>query len=170
MSKNEENPVQPIGMISVLDLRPYSRRSKKCSTKVYVHGLGSNPTLWIEAGEARLNMKSNRPGEADLSVYWDGVVDQDHKSAYILILPLIGIRLMEVINHTTGLEAWIDPNNFDGFRVPSPGYVYPGLTQPCKFCAVRSKHQMGPYIPPPNKELFREMRGRKVEIQIGPKD
>jgi len=170
MNPHDPKPVPKIEMVNVLDLRPYSRRPDVCLTEVLVQtGWSSEMTLWIQAGEASIRINDHNQ-TADLKVYWDGVQDAEHDSAYILVLPLIGVKMTLLHCHTVSLIAWIDPNEYEGFNVPLPGYPSPNDTRKClrNDCKGDRAHLIGPYIPKVNTELFTLMRGRRVEINIGP--
>jgi hypothetical protein len=169
---DDDSPIPKIEMLSVLDLRPYSRRSDVCLTEVKIVDTGwrSGHILWIQAGEAQIRT-NEKDQSAELKIYWDGVTDEEHDSAYILILPLIGVTMTTLYYHTITLNAWVSPTDHESFRVPSPGYPNPSTTHKCPTCngnEDREAHLIGPYIPKVNLELFKVLRGRRLEIHIGP--
>ena len=108
-----------------------------------------------------------------------GVTDFEHDSAWALRLPLIGLTWdgLLVHYHTAHLLAWVDPDDLDGFNVPGPGYdpaKLPGAHK-CKDKQCLKNDPTGHiivpegnYVPPTNPVLYRQVRGKMLEITIGP--
>jgi len=164
-------------LIEYTDLRSITRRSDKWHTIVTVEthddtGFRKNIT-WLEFGEVQLRStgrESGADGCYELRAYLlENVVDFEHDSAYALSLPLIGVRLgpMAVHYHQVSLCGWIDPNVDDNFRVPRPKY------NPMALADTRRDKELtivpeGFYLPPFDVELYKAVRGKKVEITISP--
>ena len=175
-----QNPPARLDLLT--DLRDITRNTKKCQSVVTIHLDWETKVKWLVFGQAQLRaQRESRPDgcyrlEARMT---EGVTDFEHDSAYALRCPLIGVMFdgLLINNHTTHLIAWVDPDNEEEFRVPSPGY------NPTKHAeAHRCKDKQclkddpkghiivpeGFYVPPRNAELYRRVRGKKVEITIGP--
>lgn len=167
------------------DLRPISRDVKRCEAVVILHVNWDSRenTKWLILGSASIVKRSERnEGQWTLQARMDAT-DFEHDSAYVLQLPLIGLQLdgLAVYNHHVHFVAWVDPNCPENFHVPSPGYdptKEDGATV-CKRkeCVKTEKgvtshgHVIVPegfYVPPFNLELFKMVRGKKVEIRMGP--
>ena len=161
--------------IKPTDLRAITRRSDKCLTVVEIKWDWETEIDWLTFGEAQLRHHENL-GTHDLMAYLtDGVTDFEHDSAYALSLPLIGLRFTRLDYHSTHFDAWVDPSHDAdrGFRVPSPGYdpmKHPdAIVCRAKTCRRDGPHIIVPeghYLPPFNKELFKLVAGKRVEITI----
>jgi hypothetical protein len=135
---------------------------------------------WLVFGQANLRPSRDRPdGRWRLDARMTGgVTDFEHDSAYALKLPLIGVVFENVDYHASVFTGWVDPNiNVDDsseFRVPRQGYDPTKLpdahmckTGECK----KNPHIIVPegfWLPPFDLELYRAVRGKKVEIRISP--
>lgn len=163
--------------IERLDLRPITRSSDRCFTRVIlIDDLAFERqdewVEWIIMGESTLRTDVREPWlEAHLN---RGATDFEHDSAYALHLPLIGITLGELAirNNITHIKAWINPNRPRDFRVPEPKYDPTKHQDACECpdCKGEDRHIIVPegfYLPPTNQELFKKVSGHKVEIHIG---
>ena len=167
------------------DLRPISRDAERCVATVIlrVDWDSRNNMEWLVLGAASIVKRSEKcEGQWSLQARMDAT-DFEHDSAYVLQLPLIGLTLdgLAVYNHIAHFVAWVDPNNPGDFHVPRPGYdptKEDGATI-CKRkeCVKTEKgvtshgHVIVPegfYVPPFDLELFKMVRGKKVEIRMGP--
>lgn len=136
--------------------------------------MGWNKTLtWLTFGAA--NLQDRKSGTWSLDARFGyGVTDFEHDSAYILSLPLIGLALggLGVYLHEAHFIAWVDPNDFEGFHVPRPGYD-PRKHKDTEICQeCEEKHSVLPegfFTPKPDRDLWNLVRGKKVEISIGPR-
>jgi len=169
-------------LVQLTDLRSITRRSDTCHTVVTIHLDWETKIKWLEFGEANIrSQRDNNDGRWSLNAYMGGgVTDFEHDSAYALQLPLIGLRLgsLAILYHQTRLDAWIDPDAADkfsqDFRVPRSGYNPMGHKDAhvCKQCKDESKGHVivpeGFYVPPFDLELYQAVRGKRVEILIGP--
>ena len=170
------------GMPPKTDLRSITRDSERCLTTVILHADWETRVTWLEFGQASLHRQkeSRHDGRWRLEAYLtEGVTDFEHDSAYALKLPLIGLQLndLAVHYHSTHLVAWVDPEDSDNFRVPDPGYN-PAKHKDAYVCKdkrcldERKKGHIiipeGFYVPPVNQELYKLVRGKRVEIRIGP--
>jgi hypothetical protein len=164
------------------DLRPVSRDVKRCVTVVtlYPDWDRANAVKWLIMGAASIS-KENREGQFRLEArFCEGVTDFEHDSAYVCRLPLIGLTMGDlfVYNHHIHFVAWVDPNDPEGFHVPGPGYdprkedgAYRCKDGHCKKDNGGKGHMIVPegfYVPPFNADLYKMVRGKKVEIRMGP--
>jgi hypothetical protein len=171
------------------DLREISRESDICSTVVRL-SLDWNrddarpPVIdWLKFGQANLRRQidSSHDGRYRLEAYLkEGVTDFEHDSAYALRLPLVGVQLstLPVLYHNTILVGWVDSaqdEDYEDFHVPRPGYN--PMKHPeahiCKseYCKRDEEHIIVPegfYVPPFDQELFDFVKGKRVEIIMGP--
>ena len=169
-------------LIQLTDLRSITRMSDKCLTTVTIHLDWEKKTTWLQFGAAQLRTQKDRPDgrhrlEARMT---EGVTDFEHDSAYALRLPLVGLFFEGVEYHQSTFSAWIDPNDdpngggrFTDFHVPRSGYdptKHPE-THKCKQCKGKESHLIVPegfYVPRFDKELYEAVRGKRVDIRIGP--
>lgn len=147
-------------------------------------------TPWLWLGESSLL----RPGNGTGHVWWlksylgpraglpEGVpTDREHDSAYACRLPLIGVEMESIQYHHTVVVAWIDPDNPEDFRVPLPGYdprTHPEavLCEDPDCLKMPTEEGGGPHIivpegfycPPFHDDLYRAVRGQRVEITFFP--
>lgn len=160
--------------IERIDLRSVTRSSDIARTTIGIY-MGArlegrdafNP--WIEMGACEVRNEGSLCWISSHLNY--GVTDFEHDSAYALRLPLIGLQFSSVYNHYTVLKAYIDPNNEDEFHVPGPGYNPVALENAYECPDCKDKHMIVPegnYVPPVNKELYEKVRGREIDIRIGP--
>jgi len=156
------------------DLLAISRHPNHCLTVVKLFPSWDQREAfdWLIGGQAELR-HHEKVGTWDLTMRLTaGVTDFEHDSAYVFQLPLIGLTFESLYYHQTTFIAWVNPNASEAFRVPRPGYnpmTMKGATT-CKECKPRhlivpEDHFAGP---PTDLELFKLVRGKRVEIQIGP--
>jgi hypothetical protein len=165
------------------DLRSICRDSDRCSTTVKIRMDWDVKGLWLRLGQTNITRRGgdNNPGCWQLEAYFkDGVTDFEHDSVKAISIPLIGLELdgLGIHYHKTWLNAWIDPNNADDFRVPGSGYD-PTKLKDAHVCKDKSCRRADPkghiivpegfYLPPRNLELYDKVRGKRVEILVGPK-
>jgi hypothetical protein len=168
---------RPEGAWSFTDLRPYCRESKTAETTVdifeWIDDRQQHP--WLKLGQVQLEPSEsrNRPRVWTLKAFLDrNATDQEHDSAQILRLPLIGVELQMIAYQRILLYAYIDPSiedddRFGHFRVPRPDYnPFPKDHEVCTSCD--KKHPIVQYLPPFDKQLYQSVRGKAVEIAIGP--
>jgi hypothetical protein len=155
-----------------LDLRPMCRHSDKCRTVVRIVPPRFPKIEWIVAGESQIRFVDDGR-VAHLLAYLDAATDLEHDSAWILQLPIVGLALRDVHYGTTRLYGWIEADDLGDFRVPRAGYdprQHPEV-RPCnvEWCEGPAGHPMVPeHMPPPNADLHHSMKGRLIEIDIGP--
>lgn len=162
------------------DLREVTRDAARCLTTVFVEPDwdSANRYKWLVFGAAIL--RPARDGRSDgrwkLQAHLtEGATDFEHSSGYALGLPLIGVQFESVEAHQTRLFGWVDPDDADGFHVPRPGYnpmKHPKakMCEGGRDCRRGEKHIIlpdGMWYPPIDVELYRAVRGKKVEIRIG---
>jgi hypothetical protein len=168
--------VVPKHPIQKLDLRKITRDSNKCRTYVTLHWDWQTKVEWIICG--MVDLRDDNPKEdrrSRLIAYLSkGATDFEHDSAHALGLPLIGLTFDHLWYQRAVFTAWIDPNDDDnGFRVPQPGYDPAKLkdTIMCEDKRCDEKHIIVPegyYYPPHNADLYDLVKGKRVEISIGP--
>jgi hypothetical protein len=149
---------------------------------------------WLTMGQAQIHsQRDNNDGRWRLEAHLkDNACDFEHDTAYAVRLPLIGLQLGPLAVHysRTHLTAWVDPDAGDEtgrhseFHVPRPGYnpmEHPEASR-CEGIYNETKEQWckwndgkphvivpeGFYVPPFDKELYDAVRGKRVEIVIGP--
>jgi len=183
-AEKPEPVVSPL--VAETDLRNITRRSDRLKTVVRIHLNWETKRDWLVLGETQIRAQKDGGGDGRwrLEAYLGkGVTDFEHDSAYAVRLPLIGLQLgpLAVSYHRTELFAWVDPNEDPAFspdfRVPRPGYN--PMTHPdihvCKTKGCLEDNPKGHiivpqgfYVPPFDAELYEAVRGKKVEISIGP--
>lgn len=159
--------------LKTTDLSAITRRADRCLTTVTVDWDWQTQIRWLVFGEAKLRgHERNRTHE--LMAYLNGgMTDFEHDSAYALCLPLIGLQWTSMDYHTSHFVAWVNPNveSDRDFRVPRPGYSPADLPE-SKMCRRCKPHHIivpeGYYQPPYDGELYKLVRGKRVEITIGP--
>lgn len=159
-----------------IDLRAITREPDRHLTTIKLFRDHFRGKEWIVMGQARLIARDRSQGpsvwtfDAYLPV---GVTDFEHDSAYAIRIPLIGVEFRSIYYGHTEIVAVIDPMNYDGFHVPPPGYNPMKLddAHECKSDYCKDEPHIivpeGNYVPPTNKELFKMVRGRFVEITFG---
>lgn len=163
--------------IEPTDLRSITRHPDRCLTTVSLQVDWKTKLEWLRFGEANIQYFEKRKTWSLKAYLPAGATDFEHDSAHALQLPLIGLQFgdLTIHYHTIFLVAWVDPNEFDGFRIPRPGYDpmnLPGATK-CNSKECRKTPHIivpeGHYAgPPKDLELFRAVAGKRVEICIGP--
>lgn len=155
-----------------LDFRSISRESDRCLSVVYVFPDPYSPQkVWIRAGQAEIRIE-DRSSRFTVRMT-EGVTDQEHDSAYVLQLPLIGVKFTHVWSHQACFTCWVDPNDEEGFHVPDAGYD-PTKHKDAYQCDNKKYcddvgHWVVPYfVPPVNRKLYELMRGKKLEIMLSP--
>ena len=181
MAEKPQKPIAQLTAVPLTDLRGITRNSDRCITTVFIQDQNYNRIEWLRFGQVQLRGydSSRKAGESMLQAYLsEGATDFEHDSAYACCLPLIGVTYEGVEYHTTRLHAWVHPAAGDRdsavrFSVPLPGYN-PMKHKDTVICSAKTcdeKHPIVPegmYWPPFEKDLYRLVRGQKVEISIGP--
>ncbi len=166
-------PKTPEPAFPVLDLRHLTcAKDDRRRTTIFLETSFEVCVEWITVGSVSLMpWNDRRSGRWSLeSKIAGGATDFDHSTVRIVRLPLIGLEF----EHASGavrFHAWIDPGADDSeFRVPPPDYdpVAHPKTHTCKDgpCA-KNPHPIVPeglFLPPFNRELFEQVRGKRVEI------
>jgi hypothetical protein len=158
--------------MDVLDLRSVTRDSDKTECRILLQDHPRHPASpWIILGQVLIRLDRHLP--LLMARAKAGVTDFEHDSAYVLRIPLIGVKLLEV-DHEVELEAYIHPGKEgrDDFLVPVDGYD-PEKLEGATICEeCEEKHVIVPegyYAGPPfNQDLHEELRGRRIIIRIGP--
>lgn len=190
----KKTPVDLREIVKETDLRGITREPDKLFCLVTIHlGWASSGEVkvdWLKLGQVSL-VRVGKTGwrlEAHLK---DNACDFEHDTAYALKLPLIGLELddLAIYYSRAHFVAWVHPDAAPGrsssgdFHVPRAGYdptkhadaiVCDGVynEKKKKYCKWNDgeKHVIVPegfYVPPFDRELYRAVRGKKVEIVIG---
>lgn len=172
LARLQGNPYKP----EKTDLRAICRRSDTCLTTVSLRMSWADRDFeWLVLGEAQLTSRDGGNKGWQLRAYLtSGVTDFEHDSGYALRLPLIGCELDSVYYHSTHIVGYIDPELRDhpDFHVPRSGYnpMKHEDAIECEECEG-DPHIIVPegrYVPPFDIELFEAVKGKRVEIHIGP--
>ena len=162
--------VQPI---PTLDLRKFCRDRDKVKTTVRLHwGKSDHDAFdWLILGQVRLHSRSNNhfPGVWVFDSYFEGHTDAEHDSAFIVNFELIGVEFECIRYGQTHAFGFINPNldpQWDQFSVPPQDYDPFHNSSDCQDCKD-DKHKFVSYLPPSNMELYRKIRGKRVEIITG---
>jgi hypothetical protein len=177
--KKVVSTVNPV--IAYTDLRSITREANKCHTSVVIHLDWETKVKWLEFGQAEIRFQkesSQSDGRHRLEARMtSGVTDFEHDSAFAVRLPITGLTFQGVLYHRTRFTAWIDPNEdpkfSPDFRVPRPGYnpAKHKDAHKCTQCKGKESHIIVPegfYVPPFDAELYEAVRGKMIEISIGP--
>lgn len=159
-----------------LDLRELSRDSDTCLTQVFLHPDWDrqNDFVWIQTGQTSLRKRRESESEPsyDLTCYVkEGATDFEHDSAYLFVLPLIGLTFASMRYQQAEFIAYVDPNlDPEDFKLPSGDYnpFKHQEASKCPSCKGKDKHMLVPYLPPSNIELYHKVKGKKVSIVVGP--
>lgn len=162
-------------VVETTDLRSITRGSEKVRTTVKLYGDdGWSKDTWLVLGECHIRpVRDHFDGRWTFSAYLpEGVTDFEHDSAYAIKLPLTGLTFEGVEYGDTTLFAWVAVYESEDFRVPDPGYnpMQHPEAQRCTSCK-KNKHLIVPegfFVPPANQTIFEKVRGRKIQITIGP--
>lgn len=158
-----------MSLVNHTDLREFSRDSDRICTQILVEDAGLNLVPWLTLGE--INLQSIRGGSHMLRApLAGGATDEEHDTAQLISMELLGLRWDSVYGGVSTFEAYIRPPhayNPDNFRVPSEDYKMSVVF--CKWCPTngRKPHLISDYLPPHNKKLHDLLSGRRIEIRTG---
>lgn len=168
-------------LVKYTDLRSITRSSDTCRTSVLIHLDWETKVPWLEFGQAEIRFQkesSQSDGRHRLEARMTaGITDFEHDSAFAVRLPITGLTFQGVNYHRTRFTAWVDPNEDPAFspdfRVPRAGYdpTKHKDAHKCKQCKGKEGHIIVPegfYVPPFDAELYEAVRGKMIEISIGP--
>lgn len=169
-----EFPVIPPNM----DFRPLSRNADKIATTITLY-TDHERSEWIKLGEIQLRERDSHhfKGIWTLGAYLLNATDNEHDSAWLLKMELVGVEFTSVEYGQTHFQGFIRADMEEDFRVPPPDYApFEGKdARTCKgtrkdYCkwADGKPHPIAKYIPDANVELFNIVRGRRVEVTTGP--
>jgi hypothetical protein len=167
--------------IEELDFREISRGSRTHYTDVYLRvpfhcqeKVGATSVRWLRLGKVDLRRDTTvrGPQQFELRAYLaKGATDFEHDSASVVRLSLLAVEISIISDGVLRINACIDPQAVDRFFVPNPEYnplEHPDtIICDSEYC---DGHPIVPenfYIPDPNPELFKKVRGCAVEIVIG---
>ncbi len=165
--------------VPTLDLQRFCRDADQIYTEIKLFYNGSyGPTFpWIKLGQTRLRLsrKDHDHGGWLLAAYLGHHSDDEHDSAFVLQLPIIGVNFIGIEYGQTILTGYIDPNlrPDQDFRVPPADYDPLAGAPECEYCAEHreedgvQQHLIVPYLPPANPDLYRLVRGLPVYIATG---
>lgn len=173
--KPEKECVHPI--IQKTDLLSVSRSPDRCRTSVSIRLDWDWKQTWLLFGACQLSATNQGRTHYLEGRASEGVTDFEHDSVVLVRLPLIGVQFDNLLvhGHTTHLVAWVDsePSRKENFHVPRPGYDPASRKDAwtCQDQGCQKPHRVVPegfYVPPFDEELYEAVRGREVEIRIGP--
>ena len=157
----------------LIDLRPYTRDSDTCFTRITVTDNRFHRHVWILGGQVSIYPHDGGGGYAFLKMYLakEGmrVVDSEYDSAYALYLNVIGLTLHNVDHHNMTLRGWINPNRPDDFHVPRD---VEKMLDVAEF-VEKDEHmdedvyKIDRMTPEPDLKLFKKLRGLRLMIEIG---
>jgi hypothetical protein len=155
--------------IEALDLRPLSRNADRVECVIFVKEK-FQWVPWVHLGEA--SIQSGREGVNTIKSYMGfDATDQEEDSAYIFSINVIGLRYTSTEYGRSTFEAWIRPDDPDSFKVPAADYdpIHDADAETCdgRHCGGKP-HPIVPYVPEANRTLFSTLRGREIQIHIGP--
>ena len=174
MKKHLEAETPKITIPSI-DLREVTRNPKKLCTAIDLQvNWKDKIDRWILVGEAKFNNEL-KDGRATIAGYFSkNVTDHEHSSAYAIQFQVVGLTFKHLWYHTAHFQAWIDPNDPESFHIPKPGY------DPAKIAGVETctdphcedkPHLILPdgyYVPKFERELWEFVKGKPIEIHVGP--
>jgi hypothetical protein len=175
MPKRTEEPKEGF-TLPTLDLRPFTRDSKKISTSIFLKGFryDDKQFLWIKAGSIDMR-KTPEQGDKEQytlqSLRLRGYTDCEHDSAKALTIPVVGLRMVTGWGGNLRFTGWIDfnPTRAEELRVFNPSAVDPEASV-CNDERCGKPHPIVKYIPNPDPVLFDKIRGMEVEVFIGATD
>lgn len=154
----------------VLDFRRDDRTES--STIITVHA-DYKGYMWIHAGDVDVVGGSARHDPWRLESKLHGATDDEHDTAVLFRMQLMGVTLRMASGGRVWIDAFIAGDDPGSFRVPMPGWKQLEGATKCAHANCRTKDfkhlvvDQGKYIPPPNLELFDMLRGLRVEIVTG---
>lgn len=158
-----------MSLVNFRDLRRFSRDSDRVLTQIRVEDDALSLIPWLTLGE--ISLTHDRSGSYTLRAPLSGgATDEEHDTADLLRIELIGLRFDCVYRGLSVFEAYIRPPgayNHDNFRVPAEDFKMSGKF--CSWCPAngRPPHLITDYLPPHNKELSSLLAGRRIEIWTG---
>jgi hypothetical protein len=159
--------------LETVDLLKFTSRSNICRTTVTVHLDWETKVKWLVFGEAQIQ-KFGKKHQYLLKAYLPaGVTDFEHDSAYAFRLPLVGLELDDILISygNTFLVAYVADEPED-FRIPRPDYNPLKGAEKCTLKECGKPHLIVPegnYAGPQfDREIFELVRGKLVEIVVGP--
>jgi len=159
-----------------LDFRKISRDPGRCKTTIMTEDEEGSLTPWITLGAVDIMPvnSSRSPREWILKAHLPyGVTDNEHDSAYVLYLPLVGFETNFIRSNRVVFAAFIagDVERIRDFRVPPQDYA--PMSDPdtymCEQCKDGPHPIISSFLPentPKNVRLFKRMRGKRIEIYL----
>lgn len=166
----EKEWVQPV---PTLDLRRFCRDINTVKTIISLLWDSEHEFPWIHLGQIRLLKRGNDHnyyrGVWTLDSFVQGHTDEEHDSAHILSMQLIGVDFGMILYGQTEIHAYVDPNlsPYCQFSVPEPDYDPLKDATPCDHCRGEEAHLFVNYLPPDNRELYQQVRGKRIIIRTG---
>lgn len=152
--------------MELLDVRDFTRSSDKIETRVKDK---YSAEVFIKCGGSEI-----RGFQSDVSSFFSsyanrGATDVEHDSAYMIRFDIIDVIPSVINSRFSQYEAFIKPDSYGSFRVPSPDYnpfEYTGVICSNTFCD--NKHPIIEYLPPQTeytKNLYKKLYGERILIE-----
>lgn len=153
-----------------VDLRSISRPGMRTSISVVV-GLRAWP--WITLGALHYISLEHQDGRHFLEARMrDGVTDFEHDSVHILVLPICGVQFKGLYGGCAHIDCVLDAYRPNDYRVPRAGYDPTKEDKDVVTCTKCEEPHLivgeGFYQPPEDIEGYAKLRGRRLQIHIGP--
>lgn len=149
-----------------VDLRSVTRDSKLVNTRIDVVVKGYSWT-WLQFGS--LSRAEVNETYSWIGVHYNGVMDEEHDSAYAVRLEVRGLQLVGVYGGCTTLSAWIAATPEDSRSICAPRKALSLRCFPlCKECKGEDRHRVGKYTPEPDAELWNYLRGARIMVKTAP--
>lgn len=169
------HPEKPPSPAPLLDLRPHTRRSDRCLTRIYLVTPDHHRYLWVVGGELNLQTVGDAAQSRWILKMYLGhkgltCVDREHDSAYAFYIELLGVAFDSLHYHQTELRGWIKMYEPDSFHVPKKLDFVPDGQATCdnKDCAEDpDKHYViDKFTPEPNLSLYKKIQGFQVVVAV----
>lgn len=170
MTEEKKSILEHLG-VQPVDLREISREGPTVTEVQLVGNYRLRDETWLTTRRVEIR-KEKAPGEVTLvSRMKKGVTDQEHDSAYALLLPLVGFRFEDCVYGVVEFAAYVktpqDTYDRDALRVPEPGDDPLVDAQMCESDHCSDPHPIIRYLPESNYALYRKVAGRRVRVEIG---
>lgn len=168
--ERDEKPPSPA---PVLDLRPHTRRSDRCLTRIYLIDPNRNRYLWVVGGELNLRTVGDHDrGRWHLKMYLEhkglGCVDREHDSAYAFYIDLLGVTFDSISYHQTELNGWIKMYEPESFKVPQSLDFVPDDQETCDSEHGKEDPELHyvleRFTPEANPKLYKKIQGFQVVV------
>jgi hypothetical protein len=175
------HPLEQLGRpkwLPFVDLRGVTRDANAVMTYVEVL-TNEGYFLWLRFGSLDAN------NTRTINAKYDTATDHEHDSAYAFCLDVVGLSLSGIYHGKIELTAYVPGSDDDSeaVRVPRASILKeadipkeheddedcPGDTGEANDSSCNDPpHRIVRYVPPPDKELWKHLRGRCLKITVIP--